>query len=66
MSTKWTKSSHSNASCLQISAHPDGVAIRDSKDPDGPTLVFTQDEWDTFIDRVQTGEFSNPTASDKQ
>ena len=33
------------------------VAVRDSKDPDGPVLLFTHDEWDAFTNGVKLGEF---------
>jgi hypothetical protein len=31
--------------------------MRDSKDPDGPVLTFTPDEWNAFTLGVQDGEF---------
>ncbi|GGS91044.1 DUF397 domain-containing protein [Planobispora rosea] len=31
--------------------------LRDSKDPDGPKLFFTQAEWDAFVGGVRLGEF---------
>lgn len=33
------------------------IAVRDSKDPDGPTLFFTPAEWDAFLDGVKADEF---------
>jgi Domain of unknown function (DUF397) len=33
------------------------VAVRDSKQPDGPVLVFTPDEWDAFVGGAKDGEF---------
>ena len=35
----------------------DQVAVRDSKDPSGPVLVFTPHEWRAFLDGVRDGEF---------
>ncbi len=35
------------------------VAIRDSKDPDGPALVFTADEWRAFVSGARAGEFGS-------
>jgi len=34
-----------------------GVAVRDSKDPDGPILRFTAAEWAAFVEGVAAGEF---------
>ncbi|WP_030907543.1 DUF397 domain-containing protein [Streptosporangium amethystogenes] len=33
--------------------------LRDSKNPDGPKLFFTQSEWDAFVGGVKLGEFDN-------
>jgi hypothetical protein len=33
------------------------VAVRDSKDPDGPALIFTPDEWHAFAAGMKDGEF---------
>lgn len=34
-----------------------GVAVRDTKNPDGGTLIFTRAEWDAFIGGAKDGEF---------
>ncbi|MGH2599998.1 MAG: DUF397 domain-containing protein, partial [Dehalococcoidia bacterium] len=34
------------------------VAVRDSKNPDGPALAFTHAEWAAFVGGVQDGEFN--------
>ncbi|MEE1786447.1 DUF397 domain-containing protein [Streptomyces sp. SP17BM10] len=36
------------------------MAVRDSKDPKGPALVFTAEAWAAFVGAVRTGEL--PTA----
>ena len=33
------------------------IAMRDSKNPDGPALIFTPDEWTAFTAGVNDGEF---------
>jgi hypothetical protein len=33
------------------------IAMRDSRSPDGPVLIFTPDEWRAFTAGVQDGEF---------
>lgn len=38
---------------------PGAVALRDSKDPEGPVLVFTLDEWRAFAAGVRAGEFDS-------
>lgn len=33
------------------------VVVRDSKDPNGPRLTYTAEEWEAFIAGVKNGEF---------
>jgi hypothetical protein len=33
------------------------IAVRDSKNPAGPALVFTSEEWDAFVAGAKDGEF---------
>ena len=56
----WIKSSLSLAqgSCVEVASLPDGgVGVRDSKDPSGPVLRFTSDEWCAFLGGARNGEF---------
>lgn len=61
----WRKSTKSqdNGGCVEVAELPGGIAIRDSKNPDGPVLVFSALEWDCFLDGVERGEFPRPTMS---
>jgi len=56
---QWFKSSlsFSNSNCVEVADLPDGVAVRDSKDPGGPVLQFTPGEWRAFLGGVRDGEF---------
>lgn len=57
---KWkkAKASNSQGNCVEVSELPHGFkAVRDSKDPDGPVLIFSPGEWDAFIGGVKAGEF---------
>lgn len=57
---QWFKSSRSsqNGQCVSWSFDhvPGMVAVRDSKSPDGPTLIFTPQEWNAFLDGARKGE----------
>lgn len=56
----WRKSSYSGTSgnCIEVAELTDGArAVRDSKDPNGPALVFTPAEWAAFTAGVRDGEF---------
>ncbi|MCP9947306.1 DUF397 domain-containing protein [Actinomadura madurae] len=43
----WRKSSYSDAEgqCVEVAAAPGIVAVRDSKDADGPHLMLPADAW---------------------
>lgn len=54
----WRKSSYSSSSggaCVEVARNlPSLVALRDSKDPEGPALAFTSAGWQEFISAVKT------------
>ena len=55
---EWRKSSLSGDNgCVEVAFVKDGVAVRDSKEPAGPVLMFTDAEWEAFIRGVHGGEF---------
>lgn len=57
----WRKAqlSTNNGSCVEISSIIGKIALRDSKDPSGPVLVYTPAEWGAFLDGAKKGEFDN-------
>jgi hypothetical protein len=54
-------SSYSNGGngCVEPAPVPGGVVVRDSKDPEGPRLPFTYDEWRVFLCEVLDGSPSS-------
>jgi hypothetical protein len=55
----WQKSSYSGSNggqCVEVARNlPGVVAVRDSKDPDGPSLIVTAGEWQAFLGGVRRG-----------
>ncbi|KAB1912675.1 MULTISPECIES: DUF397 domain-containing protein [unclassified Micromonospora] len=47
----------SSESAVEVAFVGDLIGMRNSAEPDGPVLVFTQDEWDAFVAGAQDGEF---------
>ena len=57
---EWFKSTRSGPNCdncVEVAFVGDGIAVRDSKNPTGPALLFTTDEWDAFVGGAKNGEF---------
>jgi len=57
----WRKASYSGANgggCVEVARIPaSAVAVRDSKDPDGPRLVVAPEEWQAFVAAIKAGQF---------
>lgn len=54
--TTWRKSSRSGSQggdCVEIAGADQGVAVRDSKDPDGPVLTFAPRAWNDFLTKLK-------------
>ncbi len=57
---EWQKSSRSGPNsdnCVEVAFVDGAIAVRDSKHPKGPILLFTQEEWDAFVAGAKDGEF---------
>ncbi len=54
---RWRKSSYSGnggGDCVEVATNLPGIiAVRDSKDPDGPVLIVSKDEWARFTARLR-------------
>jgi hypothetical protein len=57
----WRTSTYSGGNgCVEVAFVDDQVGVRDSKDREGPVLVFTANEWEAFIGGTRDGEFELP------
>ena len=62
----WQKSWHSNPNgeCVELAALPSGeIAMRNSRFPSGPILLYTQAEITAFLAGAKDGEFDHLLAS---
>lgn len=58
----WRKSARSNANgtCVELAELPDGdIAVRNSRYPDGPALIYTRAEIESLILGVKDGDFDH-------
>ncbi|MFJ4836209.1 DUF397 domain-containing protein [Streptomyces sp. NPDC088747] len=61
----WLKSTASQGAgnCVEVSGLPDGrVALRNSRHPGGPALVYSRDELAAFVAGARNGEFDELSA----
>ena len=60
---RWRKSRRSNPSgnCVELAKLPDGsgIAVRNSRDPEGPALIYTAEEIEAFILGARDGDFDS-------
>ena len=62
VSARWRKSQASNpsGSCVQVAELGDGaIAMRNSRHPSGPALIYTRAEIVAFLAGVKNGEFDD-------
>lgn len=59
---RWQKSRYSNSqgSCVEMALLPGGdIAVRNSRDPNGQALIYTQAEIHALLQGAKNGDFDN-------
>jgi hypothetical protein len=59
---RWYKSPASSpqGNCVELARLPgEQIAMRNSRHPDGPVLIFTKDELKDLIDTLKSGAFDH-------
>jgi Domain of unknown function (DUF397) len=62
LDVNWQKSQYSNpnGACVEVAVLPDGeIAVRNSRFPGGPALVYTRAEVAAFLAGAKDGEFDH-------
>lgn len=60
--TAWRKSSHSiaNGDCAEVGQDGAVVGVRDSKDKNGPVMIFSDAEWNDFLYGIRQNAYLVP------
>jgi Domain of unknown function (DUF397) len=56
---RWRKATYSTGNggdCVEVGAGPRAVAVRDSKDPEGPKLAFAPGRWRDFTRSIRNDQ----------
>ncbi|CNF73929.1 Domain of uncharacterised function (DUF397) [Mycobacterium tuberculosis] len=59
-STSWRKSTYSDSeggNCVEVAGVASVVAVRDSKDPDGPKLAFARAAFSALANDIRAGKY---------
>jgi hypothetical protein len=56
---QWIKSNRGPDcdNAVEVAFIDEAIAVRDAKNPTGPALIFTTEEWDAFVGGAKDGEF---------
>lgn len=55
---EWRSACGESGDCVEVCFEGLDVLVRGSREPDGPILTFTQDEWQAFCAAVAAGRFN--------
>jgi len=52
-----SKRSQQNGACVEVASVPTAVAVRDSRDPEGPALLFPRSAWQNLSQHIKRGTY---------
>lgn len=55
---KSTRSGNTGGACVQVATVRESIAVRDSKDPNGPAFMFDRQAWTDFTTHLCDGGFN--------
>jgi len=53
-----------SGNCVEVARIDNSYAMRDSKDPDGPVLTFSEREWKAFVAGAVAGDLTDARCLD--
>jgi hypothetical protein len=57
---RWRRSTYcSSGGCIEVACEPCEVHVRDTTDPEGPSLVVSIEAWRGFIESVKRGDLDH-------
>jgi hypothetical protein len=61
LNLNWRKARRSmnNGNCTEVATAAGMVAVRDSKDPQGPVLLYPATSWASFLSAAGNGRFDS-------
>jgi hypothetical protein len=58
--SSWRKASYCvTGECVEVAEHNGMIVLRDSKQPCGAALIYTAEEWHSFLRGIKNGEFDH-------
>lgn len=48
-----------SGNCIRVAADDNAILIGDSKDPEGPVLRYSREEWSVFVEGIRQGDFDH-------
>lgn len=54
-----SSSACTSGTCVQAAPHDGSVLLRDGKDPEGPVMTLSPEDWTGFLDEIKLGTYND-------